>query len=227
VLIKLFKDEIVNKSRQAASSAKNKALSWVSFWVCNCTSRWCSRADHKDSRGFTQTVAWRVGWLSWWVRDKGTETLMSRNSGLMIGRFVGCDMARANLIANLTLPILSGNTETVKRLRWWLYAQRWEKIGCNHYWNRRHPQIVAATSIRGTRTCIIVSDKDHWASARAIGVVQLLSMADSRTERLRLLLTASKSCHCITRTYLSQWSLMSEVFLTPPSNNSCKKARSE
>ena len=42
---------------------------------------------------------------------------MSRNSGLMIGRFVGCDMARANLIANPTLPIFSGNTETVKRLR--------------------------------------------------------------------------------------------------------------
>ena len=52
----------------------------------------------------------------------------------------------------------------------------------------------------------------HWASARAVRVVQLLSMADNRTERLRVLLPASNSRHCIARTYLIQLSLMSASF---------------
>ena len=48
----------------------------------------------------------------------------------------------------------------------------------------------------------IISDDNHRTSARAVCVVRLVSTADNRTERLRLLLTASNSCHCIARTYL-------------------------
>ena len=40
----------------------------------------------------------------------------------------------------------------------------------------------------------IISDDGHRASARAVGVVRLVSMADSRTERLRLLLTVLLVC---------------------------------
>ena len=42
----------------------------------------------------------------------------------------------------------------------------------------------------------------HRDSARAVCVVQLFSMADSKTERLRVLLLASNSRRCIARTYL-------------------------
>ena len=45
------------------------------------------------------------------------------------------------------------------------------------------------------------SDDGRRASARAVRVVQLFSMADSRTERLRVLLLASNSRRCIARTY--------------------------
>ena len=41
------------------------------------------------------------------------------------------------------------------------------------------------------------SDDGHWASARAVRVVQLFSMTESRTERLRVLLPASNSRRCI------------------------------
>ena len=43
----------------------------------------------------------------------------------------------------------------------------------------------------------IISDDGHQASTRAVHVVQLVSTADSRTERLRLLLTAPDSRHSI------------------------------
>ena len=56
------------------------------------------------------------------------------------------------------------------------------------------------------------SDDGHWASARAVRVVQLFSMADSRTERLRVLLPASNSLRCIAHTYLVQPSFMSAGF---------------
>ena len=79
--------------------------------------------------------------------------------------------------------------------------------------NRCHPRIVATPTIRGTRTCMrIVSDDGRRASARAVRVLQLVSTADSRIERLCLLLTASNSRHCITRAYLIQLSLMSASF---------------
>ena len=58
----------------------------------------------------------------------------------------------------------------------------------------------------------IISDDGHWASARAVCVARLVSMDDSRTKRLCLLLTASNSRHCIVRTYLIQPSLMSAGF---------------
>ena len=50
----------------------------------------------------------------------------------------------------------------------------------------------------------IVSDDSHWASTRAVCVVRLVHMADSRTERLRLQLTASNSRHFIAPMYLIQ-----------------------
>ena len=49
----------------------------------------------------------------------------------------------------------------------------------------------------------IMSDDDHPTSARAVQVVWLVSTADSRTEGLHLLLTASNSGHCTAHTYLS------------------------
>ena len=59
-------------------------------------------------------------------------------------------------------------------------------------------QIDATASRRGTHTRMrIISDDGHQASVRAVCVVQLVSTADSRTERLCVLLTASNSHHCI------------------------------
>ena len=54
----------------------------------------------------------------------------------------------------------------------------------------------------------MISDNDHWTSASAVHIVQLVFMAYSRTERLRLPLTASYSCHCIALMHLIQPSLM-------------------
>ena len=75
--------------------------------------------------------------------------------------------------------------------------------------NKHHPRVVAAATIRGT--CIrmrIISDDGNQTSARAVCVVQLISTADSRTERLHLVLTASNSRHRIARMYLIQPLLM-------------------
>ena len=52
----------------------------------------------------------------------------------------------------------------------------------------------------------------HHAHARVVCVVRLVSMADSSTERLHKLLTASTSRCCITRTYLIKPSLISVGF---------------
>lgn len=51
-----------------------------------------------------------------------------------------------------------------------------------------------------------------WSSGRAVCVVQLVSMADSRTEMLHKLLPASNSHHCLTCTCLIQPLFMSVVF---------------
>ena len=44
----------------------------------------------------------------------------------------------------------------------------------------------------------MISDDDHHASARTVCVVQVIPMADSRTERLRVLLTVSSNRHHLT-----------------------------
>ena len=50
----------------------------------------------------------------------------------------------------------------------------------------------------------IISDDDQRTSAMAVRVVRLVFTADSRTEKLCVLLTASNSHHCIARTCLIQ-----------------------
>ena len=58
----------------------------------------------------------------------------------------------------------------------------------------------------------IISNDGHRASARPVRVIRLVSTADSRTERLRFLMTASNSrysTHRIACTYYIQPSLMS------------------
>ena len=52
-------------------------------------------------------------------------------------------------------------------------------------------------SARAVCVMQIISDDGHQASTRAVCVVRLVSTTDSRTERLRLPLTASNSRHCI------------------------------
>ena len=46
----------------------------------------------------------------------------------------------------------------------------------------------------------ITAGDGHQASARDVDVVRLVFTADTRTERLCVLLIAFNSCHCITRT---------------------------
>ena len=62
----------------------------------------------------------------------------------------------------------------------------------------------------GMRTHVqMICDDGHQASARPFFiVVRVVPMADSRTESLRVLLTASSNRHRLTRTYLIQPSLM-------------------
>ena len=106
--------------------------------------------------------------------------------------------------------------------------------------NRHHPWMVAAqlealseinvvlNSSRSSCTwhMQMISDDGHQASTRAVCVVWLISAADSRTERLCVLLTASNSRHCIAHTCLIEPSLMSVEFpgiKSPPLNRSCTK----
>lgn len=53
-----------------------------------------------------------------------------------------------------------------------------------------------------THTYVSNFNDGHWASARprAVSVVRLVSIAESRTERLHVPLTASNSRHCVART---------------------------
>ena len=74
--------------------------------------------------------------------------------------------------------------------------------------NRRRPR-TAAASICCTRTRMEIIQDSHQASARPVHIVQLISKADSRTERLHVLLTVSNSHHCIAHI---QPSLMSVGF---------------
>ena len=61
--------------------------------------------------------------------------------------------------------------------------------------NKRRFRIVAAANKRSTRTCVrIISDDGHHTSARTVCLVRVIYTADSRTERLCVLLTASSNC---------------------------------
>ena len=58
--------------------------------------------------------------------------------------------------------------------------------------NKRHPQIVAAASKCGMCTRVqMISGDGHHTSTRTVCVVQVVPTADSRTERMRVLLTVS------------------------------------
>ena len=71
--------------------------------------------------------------------------------------------------------------------------------------NKYRPRIVAAASKYSTHTrARMISDDSRHASARTVHVILVIPMADSRTERLCMLLTASGNCHNVTRTYLIQ-----------------------
>ena len=50
----------------------------------------------------------------------------------------------------------------------------------------------------------MISDDGHHTSARTVCVVRVDLTADSRSERLRILLTVSNNRHRLTRTYLDQ-----------------------
>ena len=75
------------------------------------------------------------------------------------------------------------------------------------------PRIVAAGNKRGTRPCVqMISDDGSHASASTVCVVRVVPTADSRAERLRILLAASSNHHRLTHMYLIQPSLMSPSF---------------
>ena len=57
------------------------------------------------------------------------------------------------------------------------------------------PRIVTAARKRGTPTRVQISDNRHHASTRTVCVVGVVPMADSRSERLHVLLTASSNLH--------------------------------
>ena len=60
--------------------------------------------------------------------------------------------------------------------------------------NKCRPRIAAAASKHGTCTRVrMISDDCHHASARTVRVVRVIPTADSRTERLCVLLTVSSS----------------------------------
>ena len=74
-------------------------------------------------------------------------------------------------------------------------------------------QIVAAASKQGTCTRVwMISEDSHHTSARSVRVVQVVPTADSRTERLCILLTVSSSHHHLSCTYLIQLLLKSLGF---------------
>ena len=73
--------------------------------------------------------------------------------------------------------------------------------------NKHHLRIVATANICGMHTCSKYSGDGHHASTRAVRVVRVVSTADSRTERLCVLLTVSSNRYRLTHTYLIQPSL--------------------
>ena len=81
--------------------------------------------------------------------------------------------------------------------------------------NKHHPRIVAVASIHSTRThVLIIATNAQWAISRPVRVLRLVFMADSRTERLCIILPASIRPSCIARMYLIQPSLPSSSLPT-------------
>ena len=71
---------------------------------------------------------------------------------------------------------------------------------------------MATASIRGTGTRMQKNSGDGLQpNTRAACLAQLFSMADSRTERLCIQLTASNSHHCIARMYIDACRLSKEI----------------
>ena len=65
--------------------------------------------------------------------------------------------------------------------------------------NKCRPRIVAAASKHGMHPSVrMIFDDSHYASARTVHVVQVVPTADSRIERLHVLLTVSSNCHHLT-----------------------------
>ena len=78
---------------------------------------------------------------------------------------------------------------------------------------RRRRRIVAAATMCGAQTPILIITTDaHWAISRPAHVLRLVSMADSRTKSLCVLLSASIMPICITHTYLFHPPLLSTAF---------------
>ena len=79
--------------------------------------------------------------------------------------------------------------------------------------NKSHPRIVFTASIHGARTCVlIIVINAQCVISRVVRVLRLTSMADSRTERLCILLPVSIRSGCITHMYLIQPLLLSTSF---------------
>ena len=69
--------------------------------------------------------------------------------------------------------------------------------------NKHRPRIVAAASIHSAQIhALIIATDAHWAISRPVCVLRLISTADSRTERLCILLPASIRPSCITHSTL-------------------------
>ena len=128
-------------------------------------------------------------------------TTCSYDNSMAPVRFTGC-RDRVYLAVHLA-----------RKWKWWYLTVRAATILWNSSHtirsserNKRHPQIVLTATI--CTFMQIISVDSHWASARSVRVVRLVSIADNRTQMLSLLLTASNSCHCIACMCLIQPLLM-------------------
>ena len=127
---------------------------------------------------------------------------------------VGSYSVTISLIPMSSLPPVFDYGISSNRHCPWIVAAQSEALK----WNKCRPPIVAVAS-KDPHTCA----NGHHASARTVCVVRVVTMADSRTERLCVLLTASSNCPWLTCTYLILPSLMSLGFpkkYTPPLNSS-------
>ena len=89
-----------------------------------------------------------------------------------------------------------------QRIREWMQMDSNRTIRSSKR-NKRHPRIIAMASIHSAQLRILIFANDaHWVISRAVCVLRLITMADSRTERLCILLPASIKPSCITHMYL-------------------------